>query len=165
MRARFGATAPNAALQPALLARHPVGLDAVADAELADRLGQVVAHRAVREVELDGDVAGRPALARQPQHLALAVVERVGVAPGVERQLRIDRAPAAMHLAQRFGQVLGRCILEQVARPASLDRPAQEPGPRDSGARYDLAPPLLAPHAAPDLPHAPPGLNPVGDTP
>src|SRR3546814_7612996 len=69
MRARFGSTAPNAALQPALLARHPVGLDAVADAELADRLGQVVAHRAVREVELGGNVAGRPALARQPQHL------------------------------------------------------------------------------------------------
>src|SRR3546814_3040428 len=95
MRARFGSTAPNAALQPALLARHPVGLDAVADAELADRLGQVVAHRAVREVELGGNVAGRPALARQPQHLALAVVERVGVAPGVERQLRIARAAAA----------------------------------------------------------------------
>src|SRR3546814_1446107 len=102
MRARFGATAPNAALQPALLARHPVGLDAVADAELADRLGQVVAHRAVREVELGGNVAGRPALAGQPQHLALAVVERVGFAPGVERQLRIDRAAAAVGFAQRL---------------------------------------------------------------
>src|SRR3546814_737084 len=50
MRARFGSTAPNAALQTALLARHPVGLDAVASAELADRLGHVCAHRAVREI-------------------------------------------------------------------------------------------------------------------
>src|SRR3546814_19081271 len=94
MRARFGSTAPNAALQPALLARHPVGLDAVADAELADRLGQVVAHRAVREVELGGNVAGRPDLARPPQHLALAGVGRVGATPGAARPRRIARAAA-----------------------------------------------------------------------
>src|SRR3546814_16535216 len=101
MRSRFGSTAPNAALQPALLARHPLGLDAVADAELADRLGQVVAHRSVREVELGGNVAGRPAFAGQPKRLAIPGVARVGLAPSLESQLRLDGADAADAFAER----------------------------------------------------------------
>src|SRR5690606_18151099 len=115
MRRRSGSAPPYGTLQPALLPRQPEGLDAVADAELADRLGQVVAHRAVREVELGGDVVRGLAIAGQAQHLALAVVERVGVAPGIERQLRIDRAAAAVDLAQRLGEILARRVLEQVA--------------------------------------------------
>src|SRR5690606_13345071 len=99
--ASAAAPAPS---EPALLARQAVGLDAVAHAELADRLGQVVAHRAVGEVEAFGDLAGRQTFAGQAQGLALAVAERVGFAPGLERQLRIDRAPAAVHLAQGVGQ-------------------------------------------------------------
>ena len=57
------------ALQPPLLPRQPVGLDAVADAELADGFGQVVAHGAVREVELGGDLVRRQTFAGEAQGL------------------------------------------------------------------------------------------------
>lgn len=46
-------------LQPAFLPRQPVRLDAVADSQFADRLGQIVAHRALRQMQLLGDVGGR----------------------------------------------------------------------------------------------------------
>src|SRR5690606_31077735 len=45
-------------LQPALLPRQTVGLDAVADAKLADGLRQIVAHGALREAERGGSLAG-----------------------------------------------------------------------------------------------------------
>src|SRR5690606_27535902 len=104
---RTGTPAPPYPLQPALLPREAVGLDAVADAELADGFGQVVADRALREVQLAGDVGGAGALAGEAQHLALAVVERVGLAPGLHRQFRRDGAAAAGDLAQRVGELAG----------------------------------------------------------
>src|SRR5688500_9741243 len=61
--------------QPPLLPRQPVRLDAVADAELADRFGEVVAHGAVREVQALGDFAGGQAFAREAQQLAFSIVE------------------------------------------------------------------------------------------
>src|SRR6185437_8176896 len=62
-------------LEPTLLPGEAISLDAVRHAQLADRLGQVVAHGTVREVELGGDVSGGVAFAGQAQHLALAVVQ------------------------------------------------------------------------------------------
>src|SRR4051812_47528792 len=45
--------------KPALLPRQPERLDAIADAELPDRLGKIIAYRAVRKIEPRRDVAGR----------------------------------------------------------------------------------------------------------
>ena len=73
-------------LEPALLPRQPIRLDAVADAELADRFGQVIAHRALRQVELGRDLAGGQAFTGEAQRLALAVVERIGFATGFQRE-------------------------------------------------------------------------------
>src|SRR4051812_31618341 len=94
--------------QPAFLPRQPVGLDAIADAEFSDRFGKVIAHGALREIEMPRDLAGRLAFACQAQHLAFAIVERIGLAPGFQRQLWIDGAAAAMHLAQRLGKLFAR---------------------------------------------------------
>ena len=58
-------------------------------------------------MQLRCDVARRQAFAGETQHLALAVVERVGFRPGVDGELWIDRASAAMHLTDRFGELLG----------------------------------------------------------
>src|SRR6185312_9774262 len=99
-------------LQPAFLPRQPIRLDAVADAEFADRFGQIIAHGAVREVEFCGDVAGGLALAGEAQHLAFAIVQRVGFGPGFQRQLRVDRATTAVYGAQRLGEVLGGSVLQ-----------------------------------------------------
>lgn len=46
-------------LQPAFLTRQAIGLDAIGHAQLADRLGKIVAHRAMREIQLRGDIVGR----------------------------------------------------------------------------------------------------------
>src|SRR5690554_4542115 len=106
-RSRCSSAAPRKKRsEPAFLPGQARGLDAVADAELADGLGQVVAHGALREVQRRGDLAGAAALARQAQYLALAFVERVRFRPGFQRQLRIDRPAAFVHAAQRGGQLL-----------------------------------------------------------
>jgi hypothetical protein len=100
------------------------------DAELADRFGQIVAHRALRQMQLLGDIGRGHAFAGQTQHLPLAIVERIVAGPGLERELRIDRASAAMDLAQRLGELIGRRILQQVAADAGVERAAQNPGRR-----------------------------------
>ena len=58
---RRARTKPSATLEPALLPGEPESLDAVAGPELADGLGQVVAHGAGRQVEQRRDVARRQA--------------------------------------------------------------------------------------------------------
>ena len=79
-------------LQPALLAGQAGGFDAVAGAEFADRLGQVVAYGARGQVEQRCDVACGQTIASEAQHLPLAIIERIGFGPRVGRELRIDRA-------------------------------------------------------------------------
>ena len=68
--------------------RQSVSLDAIANSQLADGLRQIIAHGAVREIELRGDLACGQAFACQAQGLAFAVVERIGLRPGLQRQLR-----------------------------------------------------------------------------
>src|SRR4249919_4064402 len=80
------------ALQPSLLPRQAVRLDAVTDTELADRFGQVIAHGALRQRQPRGDLARREAFAGEPQHLPFAVVERIRIRPCIDRELRIDDA-------------------------------------------------------------------------
>ena len=99
------------------------------------------------QVESLCNVARAQALARKPQHLPLAVTERVRLGPGFQRQLRIDRATTAMHRAQRLGQLLGRCILEQVAAHARIERAPQETRARERGHDDDLAGQRVALHA------------------
>ena len=57
------------------------GLGPVGGAGLADGCGEVVAHRALREVHAGGDHGDRGAVARSPQDLGLALGQR-GVADG-----------------------------------------------------------------------------------
>ena len=127
--------------------RQPVRLDAVADAKLADGLGQVVAHGAVRQVQAFGDLARGKAFAGEAQQLAFAVVQRVRFGPGAHRELRIDRAPAAMDRAQGLGQLRGRRVLEQVAADTCLERTAQETRPCERGEDHDLARKFVPLHA------------------
>src|SRR5690606_13184459 len=108
--------------QQAPLAGDAVGFDAVGRAELADRLGQVVAHGAVGQAQALGDAGRGQAFAGQAQDLALALVERVGFGPGFQRQLRVDRAAAAVHGTQGLGQALRWGVLEQVAAHAGIQR-------------------------------------------
>ena len=63
MRSNIRGKVRRAALQPALLPRQAIGLDAVRYTQLADDLGQIVAHGAVAEAEALRDVAGGYALA------------------------------------------------------------------------------------------------------
>src|SRR5690606_16418536 len=132
-------TAPEAGtLQPPLLPRQPVRLDAVAGPELADRLREVVAHRAVREVEPAGDVGRRVAFAGEAQYLALAVGERIRLRPSFECQLRVDRAAPGMDAAQRVGELPGWRVLEQVAMDPRVERAAQVAGAGEGGDDHHL---------------------------
>ena len=56
----------------------------------------------MREIKLLRDLAGGQAFAGQAECLAFAVAERVGFAPGFQREVRVDGATAAMDLAQRI---------------------------------------------------------------
>src|SRR3954454_13698657 len=57
--------------QPAPVLREPDGLGPVAGAGLADRRGEVVAHRALGQVQRRGEVGDRVPAAGGPQHLRL----------------------------------------------------------------------------------------------
>ena len=59
-----------------------------------------------------GNVASSESFTGQPQHLAFAFVERVGLRPGFQCQFGSDRATAPVHLAQHFGELFGRRILQ-----------------------------------------------------
>src|SRR4051812_11130057 len=89
-------------LKPPTLPRQAIGIDAVIGAELADGLGQIVAHGAGGQAELLGDLRRRQSFARQAQYLTFAVVERIGFVPRFDRQRGIDGLAAAMHAAQRL---------------------------------------------------------------
>src|SRR5579863_3014759 len=84
-------------LEPPLLTRYPRRFHAVRGTQLPDGFREVVAHRAFREEELLGDVAAAQALAREPEHLALPVVQGVGAVPGLGGELRGDGLAAALH--------------------------------------------------------------------
>src|SRR6185437_8787174 len=101
-----------AQLQPTLLPREPKRFDAIADTEFADRFGKIIAHGALRKIEPRRDVTGRKPLTGESQHLTLSIVERIGFGPCLDRERGIDRAAAAMDLAQRVGELLGRRVLE-----------------------------------------------------
>jgi hypothetical protein len=59
--------------------------------------------------------------------------KRVGFGPRFQRQLRIDRAAAAMHGAQGFGKILGRRIFEQITGDAGIQCATQKTGARKRG--------------------------------
>ena len=132
------------ALQPAALAGEARGLDAVADAELGDGLGEVVPDRALGQVQAPGDLGARQPFFRRAQHLALAIGQRVGLAPRVLRQLRIDDAQALVDAADRVRQFFGGRVLEQVARRAGVERPPQVARARERGQDDDARASALA---------------------
>src|SRR5262245_58403321 len=63
-------------LEPAALLRHADRLEAAVHVELLHDRREVVARRAVREVEGSGQLGGRAVPARLAEHLALALGER-----------------------------------------------------------------------------------------
>ena len=79
------------------------------------------------------------------------------------RQLRIDDAAAAMHLAQRLGQVFGRRVLQQVTADAGIERAAQESGARERGDDDDLDRQRVALDALCEFQPGQPGHLDVGD--
>src|SRR5258706_7916630 len=76
-------------------------------------------------------IACREPFRGQTQYLAFTVVERVVAGPRFERELRVDCAAAAMHAAHGFGELFGRCILEQIPAYAGIERAAQESRTRE----------------------------------
>ena len=99
-------------------------VDLVPASELADRLGQVVAHGAFGEVQPAGDVGARLAVGRRGA--APAARDRSADRPRTTpRRPARDRrrAAAAVHAADRIGELMRRRVLEQVAAaPASSAR-------------------------------------------
>src|SRR5665647_814657 len=69
---------PRPELDPAVLAADDDGLRAVDHVELVVDVVQVVAHRALREVQGPGDLLVRLAAGQEPEHFELAVGEGVG---------------------------------------------------------------------------------------
>src|SRR6185503_8689883 len=109
------------------------------------------------------DVPGGLAFTGQAQHLAFAVVQRIGLRPGFQRQLRIDRPATALHGAQRLGEVLGGRVLVQVAGHARIQRTAQEAGSREGGDDDHLDRQLVALDALRQLQPGEAGHLDVGD--
>ena len=112
-------------------------LDAVAGARLGDRRGEVVAHRALRQVQRAGDVGDRRPAARRDEDVALAVGQRRR--PVGERrrgEVRVDDPLAGGDPADGVGELLGGGVLDDEAEGAGLHRPAQVArGDRTSSAR------------------------------
>ena len=75
-----------------LLPHQPARLDAVRGAGFADGFGQVIPHRVSGQVQQRRDVARGQSGAGETQRMTLAVVERIGFGPRIDRELRIDRA-------------------------------------------------------------------------
>ncbi len=73
------------------------------------------------------------------QHLPLAIAERVCRAPRVDRERGIDHALPVVHATQRIGQLLGRSVLQQIARDTGVERPPQVAGARERREDDDLA--------------------------
>src|SRR5688572_13282335 len=90
-------------LQPALFARDTRGFRAIARSHLRDSVGQVVAHRSLRERQLFGDRRARLPFPGKAQHATLAVRERIGVRPRFTCKLRIDDADAGVRPGRDAG--------------------------------------------------------------
>src|SRR5215204_5073492 len=101
-------------LQPAALASDPPGLDSVARAGLADRRRQVVAHRALGEVQAAGDLGDRCAPAARLDHLALTGGERaLAVRERGGGELGVDYALPGRGAPDRVGESLRGRVLDQ----------------------------------------------------
>jgi hypothetical protein len=90
------------------------GVDAIAGADLADRLGEVVPDSAVGQVQLFRDLGRGVTLASQAKHLPLTIGQRIAVGPRFRRELRIDRPAARVNAADRLGKMLRGRVLEHV---------------------------------------------------
>jgi ribosomal protection tetracycline resistance protein len=136
-------------LEPPVVAGGVDGLDAVAGARLADRRGQVVAHRAVRQVELGRDVGGGGAVAGGVEDVAFAFGERaVARADGAGGEVRVDDGLAAVDRADGAGQALDGPVLDDEAVGARLQRAAQVAGAAEGGHHDHLAGRQLAAQGA-----------------
>src|SRR3954452_21438604 len=125
---------PAAGLQPALLLGDPRGLDAGARAGLADRQGQVVAHRPLRQEQPPGDLGHRGPVGGLAQHVGLAGGQRRGADGERGRgQFPVDDPVPRADVGDRPGQLGDRRVLDQEARGADLHGAAQEAGPAEGG--------------------------------
>ena len=77
-------------------------------------------------------------LARERQHLALAVGQRIRLAERLGRQLRVDDALALMHAAHGVRELARRTVFQQVALRTRIQRAAQVARPREGGHDDDL---------------------------
>ena len=120
--------------EPAVLLGDPDRLGAGAGAGLADRRGEVVAHRSLGEVQRPR--RGRPPCRRRGRRAARRSPARsAGCArwPGSPRPARVDHPQAGVHPADGVGELPGRGVLDHEAAGAGLHRPAQVAGPAERG--------------------------------
>src|SRR5262245_26879552 len=101
-------------LEPPLRAGDPRSIDAIAPTDFTDRLREVVPDGPVRKPQLVGDLRAALAIGGEPEHLALAVTQRIGFAPRLGGELRIDRAASSVHAPDRIGEMARRRILQHV---------------------------------------------------
>ncbi len=118
-------------LQPPFDARDPRGFNAVLRPELADGFGQIVPDCPLREVEFLSDISACFAVRGEPQHLPLAIGERIRFRPRLRRELGVDSTTAGVHAADRVGQPVRRCVLQQVSAGPRLERASQVAGARE----------------------------------
>ena len=83
------------------------GLGAVGGAELAQDMGYVLLDRVERHHQVMGDALIRPARGEQPQHLRLAVGQRLGQARRRGRESPPRRGVCRVAGAHQRGQVAG----------------------------------------------------------
>src|SRR5690606_13677236 len=111
-RTRRGGTRPSS--QPPPVTREASCGAAVRRPELAHRLRQVVAHRALGQVQLARNLAVGQTVPREAQHLAFPVGQRVGVTPRARGELGVDGASARVHVPHGLSQGARGSVLEQV---------------------------------------------------
>ena len=75
----------------------------------------------------------RLAVAGQPQHLPLAVAQRIGLVPRLGGQLRRNRPPPGLHCAHRSRQLPGGRVLQQVTANPDVQCTPQVAGTGESG--------------------------------
>ncbi len=79
----------------------------VPSTDLTNGLREVVAHRALREMQLFRDIRPAASLARQPKDLPFPIGERIGVTPRFNREFGINRTAAGVNTPDRIGKPAG----------------------------------------------------------
>src|SRR5215472_7716274 len=108
----------------------PYSVHPVAPTKLGDRRGQVIAHGAIGQEQLRGDLGRTGAGREPPQHVGLTWRQRTARRlQRRHRHLRINHPLPASDPAQCADELIRRSVLDQEARHVRIERPAQEPGP------------------------------------